>query len=66
MKYLTYIHAAYPPANISVGVWYPLNELQSRFTMDQIKMFFTPCNFAWEDLEPKVIKKRNAEETHNI
>lgn len=61
-KYLVYVHSSKPPANIKVGTWYSLDELKQRFEMGYIKEFFSPSNFAWEDLnekKPNDIKKDN-------
>ncbi len=52
-KYLVYIHPSVPPANIKVGTWYSLEELQERFDSEFIKCFFTPSNFGWEEIESK-------------
>lgn len=52
-KYLIYVHPAYPPANIKVGTWYLLEELQERFSLDELKCFFHPTNFSWSEIEPK-------------
>jgi hypothetical protein len=59
VKYLTYVHAAVPKGNIKVGTWYSLEELLEIFTMDEIKYFFHPCNFGYEELERKVSKTKN-------
>lgn len=56
-KYLVYIHPAVPSCNIKINTWYSLEELQERFDLDYIKSFFTPANFAWEDLEVTTNKK---------
>ena len=50
-KYLVYVHSAIPRGNIKTGIWYSLEELKGMFDMDYIKDFFSPCNFAWEELE---------------
>lgn len=50
-KYLVYIHPAIPPANIKLNTWYSLEELKERFSMEYIRQFFSPANFAWEDLD---------------
>jgi hypothetical protein len=52
-KYLVYTHSAKPPINIKIGIWYSLDELKSRFAIEYIKEFFSPSNFAWEDLNEK-------------
>jgi hypothetical protein len=52
-KYLIYTHPAVAKGNIKVGTWYSLEELQQNYTLDEIKCFFSPCNFGWEELETK-------------
>ena len=56
-KYLVYIHSSKPPVNIKIGIWYSLDELKGRFDISYIKEFFSPSNFAWEDLDEKKVKE---------
>jgi hypothetical protein len=50
-KYVIYNHPAFPPLGIKVGITYDLNELLKMFTLDEIKCFFQPDNFTWEQLD---------------
>ena len=52
-KYCVYAHSSVPKGNIKIGMWYSLEELKGMFDMDYIKDFFTPSNFAWEEIESK-------------
>lgn len=56
-KYLLYTHAACQP-NIESGKIYALSELQKRFTLEEIKCFFTPDGFAWEEKEEVKLSKK--------
>ncbi len=56
-KFLVYAHPSVPPVNIKINVWYSLDELKERFDLEEIKHFFQPSNFAWEDLDKVDVKK---------
>jgi len=53
-KYLTYNHASVAPINIQMEKVYLLEELQKNLTLEEIKCFFKPDNFKWD--EPKIAK----------
>lgn len=56
-KYLVYCHPSIAPTNIKLNTWYSLNELKERFTIEEIKCFFTPCNFSFSELNNENKKK---------
>jgi hypothetical protein len=59
---LKYSHPAI--TKFDLNKFYSLNELKQQLSLEQIKMFFTPIDFTWEQLEnPK--KKRETIEFGN-
>ena len=57
-KILVYNHPAVPPTNIKLGRGYLLEELECKFTLDEMKCFFKAENFNWEDSVKVDIKKQ--------
>jgi hypothetical protein len=55
-KFLTYNHPSVPMKGIVVGRTYTLEELQEKFTLDEIKCFFKPTNFSFDELVIKETK----------
>lgn len=53
-KYLIYTHPAVAPIGIESNKVYSLKLLEKRFTLEEIKCFFTPDNFEWEKQSPKI------------
>jgi hypothetical protein len=57
-KLLKYNHPAVPFNGIIIGKAYTLEELQNKFTIEEIKCFFTPDNFSFDELTDETIKKK--------
>jgi len=57
VKYLIYNHPAVPPNGIKIGMVYSLEELEKKFTLDEIKCLFKPDNFKWDETVKVDIKK---------
>ena len=60
-KYCIYVHPSVPPVGIKVGVWYSLEELKERFTLEEIVFKFQGANFGFEELEEVYPKKKEVE-----
>ena len=57
-RYLVYNHPSVPPMGIVLDKGYTLEELQKRFTMEEIQGFFKPYGFTFDELNAeKAVKK---------
>lgn len=50
-KFLEWTHPAVPFHGLKMYKGYDLEYLKELFTMDQIRIFFKPIDFEWEELE---------------
>ena len=57
-RYLRYIHPA--ARGFDPNISYDYDEIAKQMKLEEIKTFFKPINFKWEDVENKNLQKNKS------